>query len=325
MSTTPLLTICIPTYRRVDYLSQCLDGLAKEDLSDVEIIIRDNDSGDETESVLRGYQATMMRLRYEISVINEGPDRNFGKLLGMATGDYAWLLGDDDVVTPGSVAAIKQELRTRQPLLLQLGYIQGSSTLEHLHTVSPVRAGVNDRGSLVDIATYVEAQPNVSLLFAFISSFVFKRSCWDHGEAAEKWYGSNYVHLYQMHSALATAASPTVAHLDRPGVVARGNIPNYITANVGGIMWLDACTLADVCRTIYGSDPAIRRAFSRVFHKTYSLRTIASVLAQTGKPIDELTASALTCLGFSRLQLQLAAWLGRPFLRNIALTLVGKR
>jgi abequosyltransferase len=324
MTSTPLLTICIPTFNRVGYLSECLDSLAGQDLSNVEIIVRDNASADDTANALRRYQE-ILGLRYEIAVVNEGADRNFGKLLCMATGTYVWLLGDDDVVTPGSVAAIKECLSSQQPLLLQLGYIQGSSTLKPLHVVTAAAStAYGARSPRQEIASYIEAQPNTSLLFAFISSFVFKRSCWDVGDAAEKWYGSNYVHMYQIHTALAASHHPKISRLDAPGVIARGNIQNIITAKVGEIMWLDARTLAHISASVYADDPAIKRAFGTVFRKSYSLRTISSVLAQTGKAIDDRTASALISLGFSRFQLQLATWIGKPFLRNFALTLTGR-
>ena len=323
MINQPLLSICIPTYKRPSYLAECLDALTREDLSGVEILVRDNGSHDDTESVLRRYQVAL-GLRYEMGEVNEGPDRNFGRVLRMATGSYVWLLGDDDVVTTGSVTAIKRELLARKPLLLQVGFIQATSTLKPLQQVSPIRAGQDDQGKVLNKAAYIEAQPNVSLLFAFMSSFVFSRSCWDYGETAEKWYGTLYVHVYQIHSALAASQSPRIAHLAEPGVFARGNVPNSVTANVGEIMWLDARTLANLCRTVYGNDPAFQCAFSRVFQKVYSLRTITSVLAQTGKAIDEPTASALAYLGFSPLKLKLAAYLGQPFLRNFALALARK-
>lgn len=320
----PLLSICIPTYRRPNYLSECLDSLAREDLADVEIVVRDNCSGDATEEVLRKYQATL-GIRYEIARTNEGPDRNFGNVLRTASGQYTWLLGDDDVVRTGMLSAIKRELTAKRPLILQLGFVQANSTLEPLRTVMPVYGGMDENGSIVDKSAYIEAQSNISVLFAFISSYVFARACWDHGDSAEKWYGTCYVQMYQMHSALAAAPQPRIAHLSEPGIIARGNVPSGINNNIGAIMWLDAQTLANLSRTVYGDEVAYRRAFSNVFRKVYSLRTIASVLAQTGKTIDKSTASALIYLGFSSIQLRLAEWLGRPLLRKLALAVARKR
>lgn len=322
MTSHPLLSICIPTYNREGYLRECLASIEAEGPHDqLEVVVSDNASTDHTLDVLEEFQGRLP-IRWFVQACNVGADRNFSAVVAESRGDYVWLLGDDDIVTPGSIAAIKQELRTSRPMLLQLGYIQGDSKLAPLRTLSPVRAGLDSEGYLVDIAKYIEAQPNISLLFAFISSFVFQRPCWTHDETTERWHGSNYVHLYQMHSTLAGKATPRIAHLIEPGVVARGNIPNLVTMNIGGIMWLDARTLANLGRTVYGNTPAVQQALGRVFKRAYPLRTIASVLAQTGQALDKSTASDLAYLGFSRPQLRLAIWLGKPLLRRLALTLV---
>lgn len=319
MSVEPLLTICIPTYRRPVFLSECLKGLSSEDLSGVEVIARDNCSDDETESVLKSFLAALP-LRYEIAQSNEGPERNFERLIRSARGRYVWLLGDDDLVVPGAVAHIKKYLLDGSPLLLQLGYIQGSSSLEPRFDVRPC---IPESGTLCveDLASYIAAQPNVSVLFAFISSFVFLRSCWLQGASAERWYGTHYVHMYQMHAAMVRVGCFGISTLAQPGVIARGEISNAITAKLGEIMWLDARTLADLACSIYGNSPAIGKALGIVFRRTYRWRTICSVLAQTQKSLDPRTRTALIRLGYSPIKLRLATLLGHAPLRRFALTL----
>lgn len=321
----PLLTICIPTYQRVEYLTVCLKSLLNQDLEMVEILVRDNASKDATEDLLRQYQAKLP-IRYEIGTVNDGADHNFGKLVKLARGKYCWLLGDDDAVLPGAVRAIKSMLLESHPLILQLGYVQGTNMLEPTQNIQPSRAFI-DVGAghcVTSLPGFLAAQPNVSLLFAFISSFIFRRSCWMFNDESEKWYGTNYVHLYQMHNALRNACEAKIFTMPRPCVIARGNIANAITSKVGEITWLDARTLSNVCSTIYENDEAIRTSFATVFRKTYPLIGISSVLAQTRSYIDKPTQKALHHLGFSKLELGMAKILGRPLFRTIALTLIGR-
>lgn len=55
----PVLSICIPTFNRSTYLSNTLAQLTKEkiftDSDDVEIVISDNCSSDDTEDICRKY------------------------------------------------------------------------------------------------------------------------------------------------------------------------------------------------------------------------------------------------------------------------------
>lgn len=325
MNSKPLLSICIPTYNRAAYLRECLTSLQIDGSWDqIEVIVSDNASTDQTLSVLEDFR-DVLPLRWIVQPRNLGADRNFDAVVAEARGEYCWLLGDDDVVIKKSLDAIKHELQSSKPLVLQLGYIQGSSKLDHLKTVLPKKYGLDNSGLLLDIAAYIQAQENISIIFAFISSFVFKRSCWQHSESAKKWFDSNYIHLYQVHTALASTGSPIISHLKQPSIVARGNIANNITANVGEIMWLDARTLADVCCTIYGGQHSIQKAFGELFRRVYPIRTITSVLAQTLRPIDKKTTSALIYLGYSKFQLKMAKWLGKPYLRNLAIYFLTKK
>ena len=61
MSKKPLLSICIPTYNRETYLNRLLDSIVRQaeftDTDDVEIVIDDGPSKDNTEVLVQEYQA----------------------------------------------------------------------------------------------------------------------------------------------------------------------------------------------------------------------------------------------------------------------------
>jgi len=58
MSEKPLLSICIPTYNRAEYLAKSLDTLVclpEFNSSEVEVVISDNASTDNTQEVAKKY------------------------------------------------------------------------------------------------------------------------------------------------------------------------------------------------------------------------------------------------------------------------------
>ncbi len=108
----PLLSICIPTFNRSQYLAALLECLHPQLASQpagqafAELLISDNHSTDETSILVAGFQARGLPLRYVRNETNLGADANFLRCLSLAAGKYVWVLGDDDLVMPGAIASL---------------------------------------------------------------------------------------------------------------------------------------------------------------------------------------------------------------------------
>ena len=111
-----LLTIAIPTYRRASFLKESLSLLYKEwksldDNSDIEILVSNNDSPDETDLVVKGFIADGFPIKYFCNQTNIGADANIAQCFEKADGRFAWVLGDDDFVKEGSLRIVVDYLR----------------------------------------------------------------------------------------------------------------------------------------------------------------------------------------------------------------------
>ncbi|MGI4880472.1 MAG: glycosyltransferase family 2 protein [Janthinobacterium lividum] len=92
----PQISIGVPVYNGGPQIARALDALLEQDFADFEIVISDNASTDETESVARRYAAADKRIRYYRQPTNIGALRNFAFVLEMAAGDYfMWAAADD--------------------------------------------------------------------------------------------------------------------------------------------------------------------------------------------------------------------------------------
>lgn len=105
-STVMRLSICIPTYQRATYLQRiltCIYGqiVKFEKGADIEVIVSDNASTDETQQVVAPFIAK--GLRYHRNESNIGPDANFLQLFKLAEGNYIWLPGDDDLFNSDTI------------------------------------------------------------------------------------------------------------------------------------------------------------------------------------------------------------------------------
>jgi len=93
----PLVTIAIPTYNRADdYLEQALESALNQTYSNIEIIVSDNCSPDNTETVVKGFSDP--RIRYFRQTENIGANNNFNFCIEQARGVYFLLLQDDDMI-----------------------------------------------------------------------------------------------------------------------------------------------------------------------------------------------------------------------------------
>ena len=93
----PLVTIAIPTYNRADsYLKQALESAVNQTYQNIEIIVSDNCSTDNTEAVVKGFSDP--RIRYFRQARNIGANNNFNFCLEQARGAYFLLFQDDDLI-----------------------------------------------------------------------------------------------------------------------------------------------------------------------------------------------------------------------------------
>lgn len=113
MSKNPLLSICIPTYNRKKYLKESIENIIHQDWfnqEDIEIVISDNSSIDETPSLVRDYQKKYGNIKYFRNETNIGADRNILKVLQLWTWMYLWWVSDDDIMLPWSLALVMAHL-----------------------------------------------------------------------------------------------------------------------------------------------------------------------------------------------------------------------
>jgi glycosyltransferase involved in cell wall biosynthesis len=101
---SPLVTIAIPTYNRAgSYLKDTLHSALRQSYQNLEILVSDNCSTDNTEELVRSYRDP--RIRYIRQASNIGMLGNERFCVENAMGDYFQLLCDDDLIDADFVEA----------------------------------------------------------------------------------------------------------------------------------------------------------------------------------------------------------------------------
>lgn len=128
----PLLSICIPTYNRAGFLSTSLERFLQGITSDmdIELLISDNCSSDETPEVVKSAMTDGLKWTYIRNEYNIGPDGNFLQCFRKAKGKYIWLCGDDDFLIPERLKHLYDILVSGEYGLIELNMDKNKQVLE---------------------------------------------------------------------------------------------------------------------------------------------------------------------------------------------------
>lgn len=107
----PLLSICIPTYNRSSKLKECIESIIDCEGFDenVEIVISDNASSDDTEIISQTFAKEFYNIKYFKNDENIR-DENFPLALDRATGDYIKLLNDKTRLKKDALVYLKENV-----------------------------------------------------------------------------------------------------------------------------------------------------------------------------------------------------------------------
>ena len=97
-----LLSICIPTFNRLNCLSNCLNSILTSSQNfnfNFEVCISDNFSDGDIESIINNYKKKL-NINFIKNSKNLGHGKNCLQSVSMAKGDFVWTLGNDDMVLP---------------------------------------------------------------------------------------------------------------------------------------------------------------------------------------------------------------------------------
>lgn len=100
----PLVTIGIPTYNRAELFERALKSALAQSYPNLEILVSDNHSPDDTPEVVFRYPNP--RIRYIRQTQNIGMVGNWNACLKEAKGQYFLLLSDDDILLPTGIESL---------------------------------------------------------------------------------------------------------------------------------------------------------------------------------------------------------------------------
>lgn len=241
-----------------------MDELAKQVTPDCEIVISDNASTDSTELIVQEYARILDRIRYFRQALNVGVDRNIDNVVTLASGEYCWLMADDDMVKAGAIRTILTALHDR-PSLVIANVEYRDSNLSRI---------IKPRGINIDVDRYYESHEldrlflDAGTVITFIGSIIIKKSIWVERER-EKYYGTCIIHIGVIFQTVLPSRALVIA---KPIMVYRcGNSHSAELTN-------EAFKICAFQFPAVINDLAFSDAFKRNFPRTDQLPSLRSLL-----------------------------------------------
>ncbi len=104
------LSICIPTYNRLEQLDNCLNSIliSKKYVNnfDFEVCISDNGSIEDVSRIVKKYE-NKLKIKLNKNSTNIGFALNAIKTVKMGEGKFAWIIGNDDLLLPRTLYELK--------------------------------------------------------------------------------------------------------------------------------------------------------------------------------------------------------------------------
>lgn len=95
----PLVSIILPVYNRKKYLCKAIDSVLEQNYSNWELIIADDNSGQDTQVFLNKY-TDIPKIKIYYNSLNLGLFANLNQAIGRCNGDYIIILCSDDFLLP---------------------------------------------------------------------------------------------------------------------------------------------------------------------------------------------------------------------------------
>lgn len=313
MTSSPLLSVCIPTFNRLQFLKEALENLLPQaEMCGVEVCVSDNHSIDGTAQFLEDIASQHSSvLRYVIQPKNIGLDQNMQAVITMGSGRYIYPIGDDDILPQHALFTILNEISSGVDLLILNGW----------HT-DPLLAPMNKH--LPDtIAGRSLNKPDEAFTTLWnkmpFGSFLASRECFL-DEHFTRYIGTSHAYAGAVWDALAdrieNQVGCSVKCMEAPTVLLRGAEKTW-NKSAAKIMlqeiplWFDLLAERNVYREVIY---LIRKDYMRTQTKISSLSRYR-VLGQL-EPADVSTLS-VACCRTQKLKMHLIAAAPRPLLNSL--------
>lgn len=184
----PLVSVGMPLYNAAKMLrmSKAIESLLNQDYENIEIIISDNASTDETEAICKEFAAQDNRIKYFRNDVNLGIVYNFNRVFELSQGKYFMWAAHDDTRSPQFISKCVEKLEANPDAVLCQAYtqviIEGNNSIMYIATFNDLE---NKQDILGRYSLAIRILPATALYGIMRSEAMKKTLLWQKHAAAD--------------------------------------------------------------------------------------------------------------------------------------------
>lgn len=185
------LSICIATLNRANFIGITLESIVSQVSENVEIVIVDGASTDNTEEIVKGFQERYPFIRYKRLSEKGGIDRDYSLAVDIAQGEYCWFFSDDDVLIPSAVDTVLGAIASSK---FDLVLVNSEIRSADMSTVLKKKALEIQADAIYRPDEQEDLFVKVANYMSFIGCVVIRKACWEQKDKLS-YFGSWFVHV----------------------------------------------------------------------------------------------------------------------------------
>lgn len=272
------LSICIPTYNFAFFIGKTLDSIISQDNGEIEVVIVDGASTDNTHEIIKSYQNKFSQINFFCRDENVGVDRDIEKCVELAKGEYCWFMSSDDVIKPEALARVFKEidegcdiyLCNRTECDFDLNPIKERYWLSK--NVDDLVINMSNRNELFD---YFNKSRSIGALFSYCSSIVFKRAKYNNIAYNDTFTGTGYAHVYKLFSFIESGGK--LKYIKDRLVLCRGNNDSFLAKGILKRFLLDIDGYLLLADNIFSKDKRLKSAFLKIMTREILLHYLIEI------------------------------------------------
>ncbi len=209
----PSLSIVIPVYNFADFLPQTIDSIINQSgFSEIELLILDGASTDDTPQLIKNYQRYFPRIRYVRLRERGGIDRDMAHSVTHATGDYCWLFSGDDLILSGALLKVLEHIKGGEDLYLtrHMEWIDDRGEWIPWPSVNVGEEKIFNLSDPFQRQDYFSRAQTTEAFFSFIGGIIVKREKWESIPINEEFVGSCWAHVARLFELMPSGLSVRV-------------------------------------------------------------------------------------------------------------------
>lgn len=273
-----IISFCIPTFNRKEYLKATIFSIIKEiessnNIDKVEICISDNNSIDGTEEMINEIASnTKIKILFSKNDFNVGFDKNILKVVGLSTAKYIWLFGSDDHLIEGSLNKMLYHIEKNESDIYLCNRIECNLDLQPIKYDFACKSLKTNFSSSIesDLVEYFNSCTGLLGGFSFISALVFKNEIWSKQNFNDKYNGFVYSHVYMI-LAMIVKSKSNISLIKEHYIFCRQN--DDIIRNEGLVkrILLDVNAYSEFAKYFFINNKKIYEAFVSVVRKEHEI------------------------------------------------------